>query len=227
MKMDHELINISTNDALGLQPPNAAFTVVPPYGSVEAKYDTLMLNFRFTGDPNPHFGYIASYRKFEMKDKTEEYEFLSSVRGDVGASQRVEGGAGEAGALIREHVGWSIETLRGEVHVLPVHGLRVALAYNQDDRKFDLGEFADVKDKSASRQRRLGLALGELSTAASTLEARPGHAERAAHLAGRDVHRHRRSVPGTPGAASSPSRRSRSSRCPSTGRRRRTTSRSR
>jgi hypothetical protein len=148
MKMDHELINISTNPDIGTQPRNPAFTVVPPYGSVEAKYDTLMLNFRFTGDPSPYFGYIASYRKFEMKDKTEEYEFLSSVRGDVGATQRVEGGAGEAGALIREHFGWSIETLRGEVHVLPVHGLRLGVSYNEDKRKFDLGEYADVKDKT-------------------------------------------------------------------------------
>lgn len=148
MKMDHELVNISTNDALGLQPPNAAFTVVPPYGSVEAKYNTLMLNFRFTGDPSPYFGYIASYRKYDLKDKTEEYEFLSSVRGDVGASLRVEGGAGEAGALLREHFGWSVETLRGEVHVLPVHGLRLGLSYSEDKRKFDLGEFEDVKDKT-------------------------------------------------------------------------------
>ena len=148
MKMDHELLDLSTNDALGLQPPNPAFTVVPPYGSVEAKYDTLMLNFRFTGDPSPYFGYIASYRKFEMKDKTEEYEFLSSVRGDVGASQRVEGGTGESGPLIREHFGWSVETLRGEVHVLPVHGLRLGLSYNEDKRKFDVGEYEDVKDKT-------------------------------------------------------------------------------
>jgi len=148
MKMDHELIDISTNPALGLQPPNPAFTVVPPYGSVEAKYDTLMLNFRFTGDPSPYFGYIASYRKYELKDKTEEYEFLSVVRGDVGPSQRLEGGAGEAGALLREHFGWSIETLRGEVHVLPVQGLRLGLSYNQDKRKFDVGEFEDVKDKT-------------------------------------------------------------------------------
>jgi hypothetical protein len=148
MKMDHELLNLSTNDALGLQPPNPAFTIVPPYSSVEAKYDTFMLNFRFTGDPSPYFGYIASYRKYELKDKTEEYEFLSVVRGDVGPSQRVEGGTGESGPLLREHFGWSVETLRGEVHVLPVHALRIGLSYNEDKRKFDVGEFEDVKDKT-------------------------------------------------------------------------------
>jgi hypothetical protein len=148
MKMDHELLNLSTNPDIGTQPRDPKFSVVPPYGSVEAKYDTLMLNFRFTGDPSPYFGYIASYRKYELKDKTEEYEFLSSVRGDVGASQRVEGGTGESGPLLREHFGWSVETLRGEVHVLPVHGLRVGLSYNQDNRKYDLGPYADLKDKT-------------------------------------------------------------------------------
>jgi hypothetical protein len=148
MKMDHELVDISTNPDIGTQPVNPAFTVVPPYGSVEAKYDTFMLNFRLTGDPSPYFGYIASYRKFELKDKTEEYEFLSVVRGDVGASQRVEGGTGESGPLVREHFGWSVESLRGEIHVLPVHGLRVGLSYNEDKRKFDLGEYEDVKDKT-------------------------------------------------------------------------------
>jgi hypothetical protein len=149
MKMDHELLNLSTNPNLqtSATAPAAGFTVVPPYGSVEAKYDTLMLNFRLTGDASPYFGYIGSYRKFELKDKTEEYEFLSSVRGDVGASQRVEGGTGESGPLMREHFGWSIETVRGEVHVLPVHGLRLGISYGVDKRMFDLGEYEDVKDK--------------------------------------------------------------------------------
>ncbi len=143
MKMDHELLDLSTNPDLGLQPPNPAFSVAPPYGSVEAKYDTLMLNFRFTGDPSPYFGYIASYRKFELKDKTEEYEFQSSVRGDVGASY-----LGPSAPLLREHFGWSVETLRGEVHALPVHGLRLSLSYNEDKRKFDVGEYEEVKDKT-------------------------------------------------------------------------------
>ena len=107
MKMDENLQNLSTNPDLGLQPPNPAFTIVPPYGSVEAKYDTFMLNFRLTGDPFTRFGYYATYRKFELKDKTEEYEFLSTVRGDVGAGQRDPNGTGESGPLIREHFGWS------------------------------------------------------------------------------------------------------------------------
>jgi hypothetical protein len=143
MKMNHEMLDMSTNPSLGLQPPNPAFSVVSPYSSVEVKYDTLMLNFRFTGDPSPYFGYIASYRKFELTDKTREYEFLSTVRGDVGATY-----LGPTAPLVRDHFGWSVESLRGEVHVLPVHGLRLAVGYNEDKRKFDIGEFAEVKDKS-------------------------------------------------------------------------------
>jgi hypothetical protein len=118
------------------------FSVVPPYGSVEVKYDTLMLNFRFTGDPSSYFGYIASYRKYELNDKTQPYSFNSTVRGDVGASY-----VGDA-PLVRDHFGWSVETLRGEVHVLPVHGLRLGVGYSEDKRKFDVGPYADVTDKS-------------------------------------------------------------------------------
>ena len=148
MKMDENLQNLSTNPDLGLQPPNPAFTIVPPYGSVEAKYDTFMLNFRLTGDPFTRFGYIATYRKFEMKDKTEEYEFLSTVRGDVGAGQRDPNGTGESGPLIREHFGWSVETLRGEIHFLPITSVRLSASYGEDKRKFDVGEYEEVTDKS-------------------------------------------------------------------------------
>jgi hypothetical protein len=35
-----------------------------------------------------------------------------------------------------------------EGHVLPVHGMRVGLSYNVDDRKYDVGEFEDLKDKT-------------------------------------------------------------------------------
>jgi len=107
-----------------------------------------MLNFRFTGDPSPYFGYQASYRKFEMKDKTQEYEFLSTVRGDVGATQLNPNGTGESGPLIRDHFGWSVETLRGEVHAFPVRGLRLSVSYNQDNRKFDAGPYEDLTDKN-------------------------------------------------------------------------------
>ena len=150
MKASWNLLPLSTNPNLqtSATAPDPKFSVIPPYGSVSPKYDTMMFNLRFTGDPNPFFGYIASYRKYELKDKTQEYEFLSSVRGDVGATQRVEGATGESGPLLREHFGWSVETLRGEVHVRPAHGLRLSLSYNEDKRKFDVGEFEDVKDKS-------------------------------------------------------------------------------
>ncbi len=46
----------------------------------------------------------------------------------------------------REHEGWSIESLRGEVHVTPVTGLRLGASYGQDKRKYDIREYADVTD---------------------------------------------------------------------------------
>ncbi len=161
MKMDHELLNISTNDALGLQPPNPAFTVVPPYSSVEAKYDTLMLNFRLTGDPSRYFGYIASYRKFELKDKTEEYDVPSTVRGDVGASYSAAGATARARGLVASRA------CAARCTSLPVHGLRLGLSYGQDKRNYDIREYADVNDDVLHRQRRLQLAAGCPSTASS------------------------------------------------------------
>jgi hypothetical protein len=118
MKMDHELLNISTNPDLGLQPPNPAFTIVPPYGSVEARMDTFMGQVKLTGDPWSKFGYILSWRKFELEDKTQEYHFTSTVRGDVGPSYSTEG-------FTREHEGWGSDSLRAEVHARPVTGLRL------------------------------------------------------------------------------------------------------
>jgi hypothetical protein len=143
MKMDHELLGLSTNPNLATGAvPDPRFSIVPPYGSVSVHYDTLMAYLRFTGDPSPYFGYIASYRNYELKDKTQDYTFNSTVRGDVNASY-----VGDA-PLVREHFGWSVETLRAEVHVLPVRGLRLGVAYQEDKRKYDTGPYADVDDKS-------------------------------------------------------------------------------
>jgi hypothetical protein len=141
MTSDFALLPISTNPNLATSAtaPNAAFTVIPPYSNVDTKYKTFMGNIRFTGDPSPHFGYIASWRKFSLTDDTEEYNFTSTARGDVGASYSDAG-------FTRESAGWSIETLRGEVHALPVRGLRLGISYGQDKRKYDVREYADVTD---------------------------------------------------------------------------------
>lgn len=150
MKMDTNLLPLSTNPNLQVSAtaPDPKFTLAPPYSSVEARYDTFLGALKFTGDPTSKFGYSATYRKFQLKDKTEEYQFLSVVRGDVGASQRVLGGAAETGALTREHEGYDMETLKGEIHVLPVAGLRLSVSYGLDRRDFDRREYEDVKDKN-------------------------------------------------------------------------------
>jgi hypothetical protein len=141
MSMDTALQNLSTNPNLATSAtaPNPNFTIVPPYGSVQAEYDTFMAQVRFTGDPLPWLGYNLSYRKFELEDKTEHYHFNSTVRGDVGASYSTDG-------FTREHEGWSIESFRGEVHVVPVKGLRLGASYGQDKRTYDIREYADVTD---------------------------------------------------------------------------------
>ncbi len=173
MKMDHELIDISTNPSLGLQPPNPAFSVVPPYPSVEAKYDTFMANFRFTGDPSHYFGYIASYRKFSLSDKTEEYNFKSAVRGDVGASYSTTGAT-------REHQGWSIESLRGEVHAFPTRGLRVGLSYGQDKRSYDIREYSDVTDDVLTLSADYGYRWASLHFVWTNFDRKPGDSNEAA-----------------------------------------------
>ncbi len=141
MSMDTALQNISTNPNLqtSATAPNPLFTVVPPYGSVAAEYDTFMGQVKFTGDPIRWLGYIVSWRKFELDDKTQHYHFTSTARGDVGASYSADG-------FTREHEGWSIESLRGEVHVTPITGLRLGASYGQDKRTYDIREYADVTD---------------------------------------------------------------------------------
>jgi len=167
MSMDTVLREISTNPSLGLQPPNPAFTIVPPYGSVEAKMDTFMGNVRFTGDPLRWLGYILSWRKFELTDNTEDYHFTSTVRGDVGASYSATG-------FTREPEGWSIETLRGEVHVLPVRGLRLGLSYGQDKRTYDIREYADVTDDVFILTGDYSTGLFQAHAAWTTLDRKPG-----------------------------------------------------
>ena len=68
MKMDTVLREISTNPNLqtSATAPNPLFTIIPPYGNIEAQYDTFMAQVRLTGDPVRWLGYNLSYRKFEL-----------------------------------------------------------------------------------------------------------------------------------------------------------------
>ena len=149
MSMDTDLFPLSSNPNLATSAtaPNPAFSVIPPYSSVSAKYNTLLGALKLTGDPSSKFGYSLTFRKFELKDKTEEYAFFSSVRGDVGASARVVGGVGEAGAILRELEGYDRQSLRGEIHAQPVNGLRLGVGYGQEKSNYDTREFLDVNDK--------------------------------------------------------------------------------
>jgi hypothetical protein len=169
MKMDTVLREISTNPNLqtSATAPNPSFSIVPPYGSVEAQYDTFMGQVKLTGDPVRWLGYNLSWRKFELEDKTDDYTFYSTVRGDVGASYNAAG-------YIREHEGWSIESLRGEVHVTPVRGLRLGASYGQDKRTYDIREYADVTDDVITLTADYASGIVALHGSWSTLDRKPG-----------------------------------------------------
>ena len=143
MGMDHDLLPMSTNPNLATSAttPAAGFSVTPPYGSVSAKYDTFMGAAKLTGDPSHYFGYSLSWRRYQLTDKTDEYQFLSTVRGDVNASQLTADTA-----LIRDHQGYDTQTIKGEAHVLPAKGLRFGASYAEVKRNYDAREYADVED---------------------------------------------------------------------------------
>jgi hypothetical protein len=143
MKASRELTDISTNPFLATSAtaPNTAFTVRSPYPSYEAQFNTFMGALKFTGDPNKHFGYILSYRKWDLTDKTQPYTFTNSVRGDVGPSVSATG-------FTREHEGWGSQNLKAEIHFLPAKGLRLGASYGEDKREYDIREYSDVTDKN-------------------------------------------------------------------------------
>jgi MtrB/PioB family decaheme-associated outer membrane protein len=178
MSMDTALLPLSTNPSLATSAtaPDPKFTIVPPYDNISAKYDTFMGALKFTGDPHAKFGYSATFRKFQLKDKTDEYEFFSVVRGDVGASQRVLGGVGEAGPLVREHEGYDFQTLKGEVHVLPVRGLRLSVGYGQDKRSYDVREFSDVTDDNLTASVDYSTSKASFHGGFTNLKRKPGAA---------------------------------------------------
>jgi hypothetical protein len=143
MQMEHENIyGLSANENIQLNPPNPAFSNRVPWATTEAQFDTFMGHLRLTGDPVARFGYIVTWRKFELSDETEEYSLLSTVRGDVGASQRAPDDP-----IVRHHEGWAKQSLKGEVHFLPVSRLRLAASYGEDEFTYDRREYEDVTDK--------------------------------------------------------------------------------
>jgi len=177
MKMDTVLREISTNPNLqtSATAPNPLFTIVPPYGNIEAQYDTFMAQVRLTGDPVRWLGYNLSYRKFELEDKTDDYNFTSTVRGDVGASYSAAG-------FTREHEGWGIESVKALAYVTPVNGLRLGVSYGQDKRTYDIREYADVEDDIWTLSADYNNSLFQLHGAWSSLDRKPGEDNEAAIL---------------------------------------------
>lgn len=169
MTMSMGLLPISTNPNLATSAtaPNPAFSVNPPYSSIEGRFDTFMGNVRFTGDPHAKFGYILSWRRYELTDKTEHYRFNSTVRGDVGPSYNAAG-------FGRESEGYATHSYKGEVHVLPANGLRLAASYGQDRREYDRREYADVTDHNLMFTADYTWSWAGLHAAWTVLDRKPG-----------------------------------------------------
>jgi len=169
MSMETGLLPISTNPGLATSAtaPDRAFTVVPPYGDISAKFNTLMASVRFTGDPSSKFGYILSYRKYQLSDKTDPYTFRSFARGDVGASVNAAG-------VTREAEGFATQSLRGEVHVLPATGLRFGVSYGQDTRHYDAREYLDVEDHNLQASADYTYKRASLHAVWTLLDRKPG-----------------------------------------------------
>jgi hypothetical protein len=128
-----------------------------------------MAQVKLTGDPVRWLGYNLSYRKFELEDKTEDYHFTSTVRGDVGPSY-------SAGGFTREHEGWNVESVRALVYVTPVRGLRLGASYGQDKREYDIREYADVKDDVLAFNADYTNSLFQVHGAWTSLDRKPGGA---------------------------------------------------
>ncbi len=167
MKADWGTLPISTNPNLQTNPANPNFTITPPYGTIEAQLDHFMGQVKLTGDPSSKFGYILSWRKFEIDDPTEHYHFNSTVRGDIGASYSTTG-------FTREPAGYGTESLRGEIHFLPTTGLRLAAAYGQDVRTYDVREYADVTDDVLTLTGDYNKDWANLHLAWTSLDRKPG-----------------------------------------------------
>ena len=88
----------------------------------------------------PSSGTSCPGRKFELTDKTEEYHFTSTVRGDVGASYSADGihprstRAGPRTACGRRSTSCRCT------------GLRLGAQFAEEKRTYDIREYADVKD---------------------------------------------------------------------------------
>jgi MtrB/PioB family decaheme-associated outer membrane protein len=144
MTMNRDLMPISTNPYIETTTnpatQNASFTLDPAYTSVHAKMQPFLGMVKLTGDPHSLFGYSLYYRKNDLEDKTPEYHFTSSVRGDASAGSYSDAG------YTRESAYFGKDSVRGEVHVKPVKGVRLGVAAGSDKTDFDMREFLSVKD---------------------------------------------------------------------------------
>lgn len=143
MSMARDLIAQSTNPNLATSAtnPDPNFTLAPEYPGINAKFDTQMVMLRLTGAPLKGFGYSASFRTYELKDKMEEYVFHSTVNRDGSGSYSSTG-------LATRLSGYKTDALKGEVHYSFIRGFRVGLNLGQKKTSYAEREYLSVTDRT-------------------------------------------------------------------------------
>lgn len=144
MSMDRDLIPQSTNPLLATSAttPDPNFSLAPEYPSINAKFDTQLVMLNLSGAPFRNFGYSAYYRSYELKDKTEEYIFHSTVNRDGSGSYSL------AGSIAGGMSGYKQDALKGEAHFTPIRGVRLGLNLGHKKTSYDEREYLSIADNS-------------------------------------------------------------------------------
>jgi MtrB/PioB family decaheme-associated outer membrane protein len=141
MSVNQALIPQATNPNLGAT--LTGFSLTPEYASVNPKLDQTLWMVNFTGDPKPMYGYSVFYRSYDLKDKTPEYIFHSTVNSDGNASYSATGTTSAEDARA-----YSSGQFKIEGHVTPVRGLRIGVNGGQLKTTYQDRMFNDVADNT-------------------------------------------------------------------------------
>ncbi len=144
MSMDRDLIPQSTNPLLATSAtaPDPNFSLSPEYPSINARFDTQLVMLNLSGAPSRYFGYSAYYRSYELKDKTPEYIFHSTVSRDGSGSYS------SAGSIAGGMSGYKQDALKGEAHFTPLRGVRLGLNLSHKKTSYDEREYLSIADNT-------------------------------------------------------------------------------
>ncbi len=150
LPMRHRIVVTYNTGEMTMDTALMAGSTIPYYvdqtggrSSVSAKLENSTLSARFTGDPMPLFGYSLSYRKWDLKDKTEDYVFSPIGRGDSTAPSATT-------TFEHEDQTRSKDTLNLEGHITPIPGWRFGLGFGQEKSKNEIRTVREVKDDTVT-----------------------------------------------------------------------------